>query len=1077
MRMQYATCQGLARRIEKFMAKQHSFDLPAMKAEELNDMVATMVEQLEEVEDLWSEIARTAREHGPDDPRDGTLMKDWVNVVSIKRVVNTTLAAIDQYTCSDTSLGDQDEDLSHELNVSDLTSTDDATEDELDNSEDGSTHRMADGLLADTTKCQACKTSGIQHIPQECPAYNRCCRCCGREGHLGRSCTASSIQDKIATPHDAAPTPNPVANSTPRYPKSHEPQDSEINQTRRATYTEMGQIITFLGTHQISHQGIAVLGGMEASLLTQWMSVLHMADVKDSNATAEDQHLTATLGMAIGHTRRLCARFIKEAKETDTPNRHTVTEPTRTTKLELASIKTWIHDENSQSTDESDPSEGVIAIRKVEHSDVEDEESDVNEENLPAKQPSGGTDETENIDTDTSADGSEAVKNELIKAAMDLPNGDDKTHVKRGCGTKPKIAKGASHSNLSTPKTARKQTLLAAGMLEQFVGEVEKLSQGIGNAIAAWEKNKNVKTGKKTTEKLVMMREDITDKLSDVMNTWDDVESSGEGNKQTRDVLARGVRGAAKNTKRALHQIDEFIQEEHAWASQFDLEQQPAWIEAGRGQQNNIQIKQQQPAPVTALPDQSAYKGRVQAKKERKWPIPGNKSVAPLANRSLDFSCKLDTKPDSRIRRIKMPTVVQISPRPSTGREAFEYDATFDMSRTKSLLSEVVEDHFGLTDIITYPGPVGLQDANGEPIHCSGEVTFNVTIEDKTTSVSAWVTSDIHGGQLILGSGVMEDLGLQLHRIQDTSNPNGHARDTRTVRSPDGSSAVTRSSTIDRHAHATRRGNVEEDDLILPFKHGFHRRVVVGGDGKRSVYYITPDRTASIRSRKEMMHRLQQLPTTGLSINNFTFEDAILHIDDREERYQSVRQADPSRRPAFHNIPQAVYRPTQNENPAPRTFGHQDRTRRENPPGHAWDSTDVPIKIEFEPGPYNTDIHRDWRAPQASRCFSSDETEEEMRPYRKQNVGIQDNVDTNQLARTREVNQQLLRETTRHDIKQEHNDYPTQQRHYQEQPQRRTDPPSTSRSHNTFAPREQPPHYYPPKGAQRGNTNQDFNPG
>ena len=355
--------------------------------------------------------------------------------------------------------------------------------------------------------------------------------------------------------------------------------------------------------------------------------------------------------------------------------------------------------------------------------------------------------------------------------------------------------------------------------------------------------------------------------------------------------------------------------------------------------------------------------------------------------------------------------------------------------------------------------------------------TFNVTIEDKTTSVSAWVTSDIHGGQLILGSGVMEDLGLQLHRIQDTSNPNGHARDTRTVRSPDGSSAVTRSSTIDRHAHATRRGNVEEDDLILPFKHGFHRRVVVGGDGKRSVYYITPDRTASIRSRKEMMHRLQQLPMTGLSIDNFTFEDAILHIDDREERYQSVRQADPSRRPTFHNIPQAVYRPSQNENPAPRTFGHQDRTRRENPPGHAWDSTDVPIKIEFEPGPYNTDIHRDWRAPQASRCFSSDETEEEIRPYRKQNVGIQDNVDSNQLARTRVENRKLLKDTPHRDIKQENDDYSTQQRNYQEPPQQRMDPLRNIQSNNAFAPQEQPPHYYLPKGAPRGNTNREFNPG
>ena len=78
------------------MAKQSSFDLPARRADELNDMVAAMIDQLEEVEDLWSEVTKTAREQGPDDPRDGTLLKDWANVVSIKRVVDETLAAIDQ---------------------------------------------------------------------------------------------------------------------------------------------------------------------------------------------------------------------------------------------------------------------------------------------------------------------------------------------------------------------------------------------------------------------------------------------------------------------------------------------------------------------------------------------------------------------------------------------------------------------------------------------------------------------------------------------------------------------------------------------------------------------------------------------------------------------------------------------------------------------------------------------------------------------------------------------------------------------------------------------------------------------
>ena len=92
--MHYATCQSLARRSD---------------LDKLNDMVVAMIEQFEEVEDLWSEVARTAREQGPDDPRDGTLLNDWANVVTIKRVVDRTLAAIDQYTFPDASTEKTDE--------------------------------------------------------------------------------------------------------------------------------------------------------------------------------------------------------------------------------------------------------------------------------------------------------------------------------------------------------------------------------------------------------------------------------------------------------------------------------------------------------------------------------------------------------------------------------------------------------------------------------------------------------------------------------------------------------------------------------------------------------------------------------------------------------------------------------------------------------------------------------------------------------------------------------------------------------------------------------------------------------
>ena len=113
LRVHYATCRSLAQRISEFMARQDSFDLPASKADKLNDMVAAMIEQLEEVEDLWNEVADIARRHGPNDPRDGSLLKDWANVVSIKRIVNDTLAAIHRYTFPNSSPRYNNENLSY----------------------------------------------------------------------------------------------------------------------------------------------------------------------------------------------------------------------------------------------------------------------------------------------------------------------------------------------------------------------------------------------------------------------------------------------------------------------------------------------------------------------------------------------------------------------------------------------------------------------------------------------------------------------------------------------------------------------------------------------------------------------------------------------------------------------------------------------------------------------------------------------------------------------------------------------------------------------------------------------------
>ena len=81
-----------------------------------------------------------------------------------------------------------------------------------------------------------------------------------------------------------------------------------------------------------------------------------------------------------------------------------------------------------------------------------------------------------------------------------------------------------------------------------------------------------------------------------------------------------------------------------------------------------------------------------------------------------------------------MPTMVNISQRPSTGKKPFKFNANLDMLRIKSILSEDVQKLFGLMEVLTYPGPVALLVANGQLLDFVGKVTFKVTIEGRTTS-------------------------------------------------------------------------------------------------------------------------------------------------------------------------------------------------------------------------------------------------------------------------------------------------------------------------------------------------------
>ena len=198
-----------------------------------------------------------------------------------------------------------------------------------------------------------------------------------------------------------------------------------------------------------------------------------------------------------------------------------------------------------------------------------------------------------------------------------------------------------------------------------------------------------------------------------------------------------------------------------------------------------------------------------------------------------------------------MPSTATIIPRNSTGLEPFKCNVRFDMKRTKSLLSENIQHTFGKMVYITYPGPVAVTDTNGEPLHFIGEMTFRIVIEGESTVMSAWVTNDIEPGQLILGSDVPEDIGLQLYSIPDTSSPSGHAEDTITIKDPRGSVPVTRSAKHRVPAHKiSYLNNHPSDAFLIPFQYGFHREAVRSANGRTLTIYYHTEEGIQLRHQK-----------------------------------------------------------------------------------------------------------------------------------------------------------------------------------------------------------------------------------
>ena len=147
-------------------------------------------------------------------------------------------------------------------------------------------------------------------------------------------------------------------------------------------------------------------------------------------------------------TRRLCARFIKEATEALGVDQHR-NELSHATGLELASIEMWIHEESSHAANNLDLRGVIVKVRGVQHSDGVEKEPKEGNINIQ-QQPSAGAAEQSTNDTDAS--GNKPQVEETIPSKLEYEmignNKDKKPNKKGNGGTIPKTTKMPSNSNL-----------------------------------------------------------------------------------------------------------------------------------------------------------------------------------------------------------------------------------------------------------------------------------------------------------------------------------------------------------------------------------------------------------------------------------------------------------------------------------------------------------------------------------------------------------------------------------------------------------------------------------------------------
>ena len=202
-------------------------------------------------------------------------------------------------------------------------------------------------------------------------------------------------------------------------------------------------------------------------------------------------------------------------------------------------------------------------------------------------------------------------------------------------------------------------------------------------------------------------------------------------------------------------------------------------------------------------------------------------------------------------------------------------------------------------EVVTSPGLVGLTDAKGQELPCSGVITFGIELTGRTTSVTAWVFSALRN-RIIVGSGTLEDLEFSaVEEIPRWIGSDGPIEETRILGIPGLGSTVTRSTTrredplnLDGLKVQGAQGGIMKN-LMSPFHMGWVREVVAHSvqPNKAVIYYVSPDKRTKLRSSKDAIKHFLIRPHDNLSTDNFSWKQRPLGL--HNPNFETLRTAKP----------------------------------------------------------------------------------------------------------------------------------------------------------------------------------------